>query len=185
MIILAKIYQGMKMTVVIFLIAFILLRRVKRSVGFQKYSEPTLIIRMVLFSLIALSFLIYAAFYPMALIPDGIGVLAGLVLAYIATNHAQFDKREDGLYFKTHVWVEVIVICLFLARFAYRALILKDMFQPEQSQQDIQTKLQSIRDPITGSILFVFCTYYLGYFSFILKEGKKAMNGEEGSAPNR
>ncbi|HTB32680.1 MAG TPA: hypothetical protein VK808_11670 [Bacteroidia bacterium] len=163
----------MQFTFVIFLVTLILFRRVKRSIGFQKYSQPTLIIRVVLFSIITLAILAFAILNPKVLLPDGLGILAGLVLAYIATNHAQFEKREDGLYYKTHLWVEITVICLFLARFIYRVVILKDMFQPDQSQQEIHERMQSIQDPITGSILFAFCTYYIGYFSFILKEAKK------------
>ncbi len=164
----------MKFTVIIFLVALILARRIRRSIGFQKYNEPLLIIRIVLFSIISLLFLAFAMLYPMAFVSDGVGIIAGLILAYIATNHAQFEKREDGLYFKTHIWVEIVVIALFLARFVYRIIIVKDMFQPNQSEQDIQNRMQSMRDPITGSVLFAFCTYYIGYFSFILNEGKKA-----------
>jgi hypothetical protein len=174
----------MQFTFIIFLVALILFRRVKRSIGFQKYNETTLIVRMVLFSIITLSILAFALVNPMSLIADGIGILAGLILAYIATNHAQFEKREDGLYFKTHIWVEVAVICLFLARFAYRFVIVKDIFQSDESQQDMQVRMHTMQDPVTGSILFAFCTYYIGYFSFVLKEGKKAMKNNSDSAPN-
>ncbi|HTA26352.1 MAG TPA: CcdC protein domain-containing protein, partial [Bacteroidia bacterium] len=131
----------MKYTVVIFLVALILARRIRRSVGFQKYNQPLLIIRIVLFSIISLLFLAFAILYPMAFVSDGVGIIAGLILAYIATNHAQFEKRENGLYFKTHIWVEIVVITLFLARFIYRVIVVKDMFQPAESQ-DIQTRMQ-------------------------------------------
>ena len=155
------------------LVSLLLLRRIKRSVGFQKYNSTVLIIRMVIFGIITLSILSTSILFPSALPYQGLGVIAGLVLAYIATNHAQFEKREDGLYFKTHVWIEIIVICLFLARFIYRIVVVKDMFQPNQSQEDLQTKMQAMQDPYTSSVLFVFCAYYIGYFSFILKEAKK------------
>lgn len=113
---------------------------------------------------------------PSILIPDGIGIITGLVLAYIATNHAQFEKRGEGLYFKTHIWVEIVVIVLFLVRFSYRLYVLRDMFQPGQTQLDAQTRIEYMRDPFTGFIFLTFCTYYIGYYSFILKEGKKALN---------
>jgi len=165
----------MKFVVIIALVTMLIVRRIKRSIGFQKFNETTLIIRMVLFGVIILSILSYAITNPASIVWDVLGIVVGMILAYVATNHAQFEKREDALYFKTHVWVEIAVICLFLARFVYRILILKDMFQPDQSQEDVQAKLQYMRDPLTGSILFAFCTYYIGYFLFILKEGKKAL----------
>jgi hypothetical protein len=163
------------------ILTLLIIRRLKRSIGFQKYNNVTIIVRMVLFGIIALFILAFdlgfnAIFSPAALIPDAIGILAGLILAYIATNHAQFEKREDGLYFKTHIWVESLVVALFLGRFIYRIFILKDIFQPNQTGQDHEHQMQYMHDPFTRSVLFVFCTYYLGYFSFILKEGKKASN---------
>ncbi len=167
----------MKFPIIVFLIALILARRIRRSIGFQKFNEPLLIVRVVLFSIVSVLFLAFAFLYPMAFVSDGLGIIIGLVLAYTATNHAKFEKRENGLYFKTHIWVEIVVITLFLARFVYRVVVLKDMFEPDQSQQDIQARMQSMRDPITGAVLFAFCTYYIGYFSFILKEGRKALKG--------
>lgn len=166
----------MQKLIVIVVLVLILSRRIKRSIGFQKYNQTTLIIRMVAFGIITISVLLTSIIYPPTLFYDVAGIIAGLILAYIATNHAQFEKREDGLYFKTHIWVEIAVIALFLARFVYRFVLVKDMFQSDENQQDIQTRMHSMRDPVTGAILFAFCAYYLGYFSFILKEGKKALS---------
>ena len=170
----------MQTPVVIALIVLLLIRRIKRSVGFQKFNETTLIIRMVLFGLVIVSILSFAIIYPMALIPDFIGIAVGLGLAYIATNHAQFEKRENGVYFKTHIWVEMAVIGLFIARMVYRIVVVKDIFQDTQTNEDIQAKMNYMRDPLTGSIMFAFCTYYIGYFSFILKEGKAALKDNSG-----
>lgn len=165
----------MNFTVIILLAALVLFRRIKRSIGFQKFNEASLIIRMVIFGLVSLLILFSAIIYPMALIGDGIGIIAGLVLAYIATNHAQFEKREKGLYFKTHIWVEITVIVLFVIRFAYRFYMYKDMFQPNESPHEMQNRMQTMQDPFTSVVIFLFCAYYIGYFSFILKEAKKAM----------
>jgi len=167
----------MKLPIIIALIVLVAFRRIKRSIGFQKFSEPSLIIRMVVFGLVALLILFGAIINPMSLISDGIGIIAGLVLAYIATNHAKFEKRENGLYFKTHIWVEMIVITLFMARLVYRLYMYQDLFQPDQNSQDMQNSMKSMQDPFTGAVIFTFCTYYIGYFSFVLKEAKKALKG--------
>ncbi len=162
----------------IILVLLIIARRVKKSIGFQKFNQTTLIIRMVSFAIIMLLILSASIMYPETIFYNGVGIIAGLVLAYIATNQAQFEKREDGVYFKTHVWVELTVMGLFLARIAYRAFVLKDMLQPNQSNEEIHEKTKILRDPLTGSVLFTFCTYYIGYFSFILREGKKELKKE-------
>jgi hypothetical protein len=165
-------------TVLILLLVFLVILRIRRSIGFQLYRESTLIVRMVSFGILIFFLLSGAIIYPMLLIGDGIGIIAGLVLAYIATNHAKFEKREKGLYFKTHIWVEISIIALFLARFTYRFFILKSMFQPHESAEDIQKNMQTMQDPLTGATVFAFCAYYIGYFSFILKEGKKVLKEE-------
>jgi hypothetical protein len=173
----------MKFTFIFILITLLILRRISRGIGFQKFSSASLIVRMIIFAMVALFILAFDVGYyainsPVSLIPDAISIVAGLVLAYIATNHAQFENRENGLYFKTHVWVEITVIILFLARFIYRVFVLKDVFQPDQDQQDIHNRMKYMRDPASRSVLFVFCTYYLGYFSFVLKEGKKVLKSK-------
>lgn len=165
----------MKLTVLIALVTLLLVRRIQRSIGFQKYRESNLITRIVLFVLVGALLLSGSVINPSILIPDSIGIIGGLVLAYIATNHAKFEKRGNGLYFKTHIWVEVVIIALFIARFAYRMYMFKDLFQPDESPQDMQARMQTMRDPFTGAVIFAFCTYYIGYFAFILKEGKKAL----------
>lgn len=166
----------MKVVVLITLVALLLVRRIQRSIGFQQYRQTTLTFRMVLFALFALSLLSGGIVSPSLLIPDGIGIIAGIVLAYIATNHAQFEKRGEGIYFKTHIWVEIVVITLFVLRFSYRLYMMRDMFQPGQTELDPQTKIAYMHDPFTEFIFLTFCTYYIGYYSFILKEAKKVLN---------
>lgn len=168
----------MSATLYIALIVLILFRRLKRSFGFQKFNETTLIVRMVIFGLITLVILSTSITYPMAFLYDGIGIIAGLILAYFGTKHAKFEKRENVLYFRTHGWIEITVIVLFLARFVYRIILMKDTFQPgNETPQELQAHVQSIQDPFTSAVIFTFCTYYIGYFSFVLKEGKKALQG--------
>jgi hypothetical protein len=164
------------------LLVLLVILRIKRSIGFQPFRESTLIIRIVSFGILAIMLLSGAVIFPMMLIGDGIGIIAGLILAYIATNHAKFEKRENKLFFKTHIWVEVTVLILFVVRFAYRFFILKGMFQPNESPEDMQKSMQTMQDPLTGAAIFAFCAYYIGYFSFILKEGKKVL--KEGVAQN-
>lgn len=165
----------MKIIILITLVALLLVRRLQRSIGFQQYRQTTLIVRMILFAVLALSLLSSAVIRPVGLIPDIIGIIAGLVLAYIATNHAEFEKREERLYFKTHIWVEIIVIILFLVRFSYRLYMMRNMFQPGQTQIDAQTRMEYMRDPFTALIFLTFCAYYIGYYAFIIKEGKKIL----------
>jgi hypothetical protein len=166
----------MKVVILITLVLLLVARRIQHSIGFQQYRQTTLTVRMVLFVLFALSLLSGGLVTPSLLIPNGIGIIAGLVLAYIATNHTQFEKRGEGLYFKTHIWVEIVVITLFVVRFSYRLYVMRDMFQPGQTELDPQTKIAYMHDSFTGFIFLTFCTYYIGYYSFILKEAKKALS---------
>lgn len=165
----------MKAIILIVLVTLIAVRRIQRSIGFQLYRKQTLVARVALFGVLAAVLLYGAALYPTQLIPDVIGIIAGLALAYIATRHAQFEKRENRLYFKTHILVEIIVIALFLVRFAYRLYINRDTFNNAATTQNMQTRIDYFRDPFTGLIFLAFCFYYIGYYSFILKEGRNQL----------
>jgi membrane protein CcdC involved in cytochrome C biogenesis len=168
----------MQNTFIIFLVALLLFRRLKNSVGFQKFSLPALVGKVTIFILIS-AFYIIAAQRNSQVLNILAGVFSGLVLAYVATYHARFEKRENGLFYRTHVWVEIIVVCLFLFRFVYRLVILKDIIQPGNDMQDASAKMKAMQDPVTGILLLCFCTYYIGYYTFILMEGRRAIKNPE------
>ncbi len=153
------------------LIIFLIYRRIKRTIGFQKYIPAVMIFRIILFSLVATMVLSFTVTKTTSLIADLAGISLGLTLLYLAVKNTVFEKRQDGLYYRTHIWIELTILILFLARFIYRFYTLFTHVK-SNSPEEMQNSLQNVRDPLTSSVFLVICAYYIGYFAFILKHSK-------------
>jgi hypothetical protein len=155
------------------LIAFGLYRRAKRTIGFQKLGRSRLIFRTVLFGILGCIFLYLGLLHPINLAADGIGLLGGLILSYYAVKHLQFEKRDNGWYYRTHVWVEITVLALLISRIVYK---LSSMYlgSPAAFQPGAATSLESFtKDPWTVGIFFVLISFYIRYFTHLLRKQKE------------
>lgn len=155
------------------LLVLIISIRVKRSIGFQKYAATRLTIRIVLFALIATLILGMAVLHPSLLMYDVVGIILGLTLAFLAVKNTVFENRNEGLFYRTHIWLELSILFLFFARLLYRLYSVYGSLEDLHSQLPEQNQLQYIKDPFTGFVLLLLCTYYIGYFAYILKMAKQ------------
>jgi hypothetical protein len=157
------------------LIVFLIYRRIKRTIGFQKYIPAVMITRIVLFSLVSSMVLFFTVTQTISLIADIAGISIGLSLLYLAIKNTVFEKREGGLYYRTHIWIELTIMILFLGRFIYRFYGIFTSQISSHSPEEMPNSVQNLRDPLTSSVFLVICAYYIGYFTYILKHGKKAL----------
>jgi hypothetical protein len=157
----------------IILVALAIFLRIKRSLGFQQYRPMLAISRITVCVIILLiTFGFALRFHPETLLTDAIGVVAGLGTAYLGVWHVKLEERKDGLYYRTHVWVEVGILLLFFVRLAYRFYDIYGTLgnlPPEK----IAGQLRYEKDPITGIIISVFCTYYISYFTYLIIQVNK------------
>jgi hypothetical protein len=154
----------------VLLVGYLIYRRVQKTIGFQKYTSSRLIFRIVLFSLVSAMILAVTIFDPMALVSDGVGILLGLTLVYFAVKNTIFENRADGLYYRTHIWVELTVLGLFFSRLIYRFYTMSQVMQ--NADERMQDRMNDLRNPLTSGVFFIICAYYVGYFIFILKHAK-------------
>ena len=73
------------------IIAFVLYRRVKRSIGFQRYSPKRLKFRIVLFAIVGVILLAVSIIHPILIIADVIGIAAGACSGLLC--HSPFHLR--------------------------------------------------------------------------------------------
>jgi len=159
----------------ILLLAFAIFMRIRRSIGFQKYRVAVPIARIFVCTLIlGIIFTFGFLFHPATLLPDAGGIIAGAGLAFLGVRHAIFEIRKDGLYYRTHVWVEIGILALFFVRLAYRFYDLYGSLGNLPAEQ-VAGQLRYEKDPITGSIISVFCTYYICYFVYIASKANKLL----------
>jgi hypothetical protein len=155
------------------IIGFIVYRRTKRSIGFQQFSRGRLMFRMILFGIFGLVILGFGFLHPIHFVADAIGLIGGGILGLIAIRHTRFEKRETGWYYRTHLWVEVAVLILFLGRIAYRMLFLFSVGKADAASMNTADPSQFTKDPLTAGVFFVIVTYYVLYFGYLLKEEDK------------
>lgn len=160
-------------------IALIMYRRTKRSIGFQKLSVRRMSIRLVFFAFAAAMLLLLALKHPVMLIGYAAGAAGGLVLARYAERYFVTERRNGELYFRTHIWIESTVLALFLGRIAYRFIELAVM-------QDFGSRMPQdpgmmARDPLTGGIVFVIISYYYAYYLFVIRSAKTIRDEAPGS----
>jgi hypothetical protein len=162
--------ENFRYLIPVLLVGYLIYRRVQRTIGLQKYTSSRLIFRIVLFSLVAAMILAVNALQPMALISDGVGIILGVTLVYFAAKNTIFENRADGLYYRTHIWVELTVLCLFFSRLIYRFYTMSQVMQ--NADERMQNRMDDLRNPLTSGVFFIICAYYVGYFLFILKHAK-------------
>jgi hypothetical protein len=155
-------------------IGFIVYRRTKRSIGFQKFSRRRLLFRTILFGFLGIVILGFGFVHPIHFVADALGLIGGIALGLIAIKHTQFEKRENAWYYRTRLWVEVTVLLLFLGRIAYRMLYIFSSGQVDTVRAADPS--QFIKDPVTSGIFFIIVTYYVLYFGYILKQ-EDQLNG--------
>lgn len=156
---------------IVLLVGFMIYRRTKRTIGLQKIVRSRLMFRIILFSLLGCVFLYLGVLHPINLIADGAGLVCGLVLAHYAIKHTQFEQQSDGMYYRTHLWVNMAVLALLVGRIAYRLLVMQslgpDAYDPSANPMQMYGK-----DPWTIGIFFVLVSYYIRFFTFLLAKGK-------------
>lgn len=154
----------------ILLAVFIIFRRIKRAVGFQKFNHSMITIRIVLFSILAGLILINGLSYPIAYLGDSVGIIVGFGLALYAIKDTVTEKRADAIYYRSHFWIELIVLLLFFGRVIYRFFIMYNIIENMETKEQTREALQNIKDPVTSGAFFVACTYYIVYFAYLLKK---------------
>lgn len=161
-------------------IGFVIYRRVRRSIGFQKFSPGRLKFGIGLFTLIGLMLLLQSRGQAAPLLAAGGGAAIGAGLAYYAIRHVTHELRDTVLFVKTHIIIESTVLVLFIGRLAYRILL----SVPPDPTAGPATLQRSASDPITVLLLFIVVAYYWGYNGWLLRhapalaaEGPRSQGG--------
>jgi len=160
--------------IIIVLIGYSIFRRVMRAVNFQKYKQNALLFKVGLYSLIEVIMLALGVLNPVNYLYYAIGAIAGAALVFVGVRHMIFEKRKDGLYYRTHVWVEIGILTIFFTRLAYRFYAISQIIGEEAPEKASQ-QMQYARDPFTGFVFFLLCTYYIGYYFYVYRRSAEAL----------
>lgn len=156
-----------------FIVGFVLYRRIRRSIGFQPFKPKRLIFRIALFTLVALFFISSCFLHPISFIYVLTGAAIGSLLLTYAIKHSQFETRKDELFYRTHIWIESIVLFLFLSRFLFRITLLFQISNKQANMNSLEYSQHFTTDPLTMSVFFILVVYYIGFYLFLIKKGKQ------------
>ncbi|SFC65924.1 hypothetical protein SAMN05443252_105116 [Bacillus sp. OV322] len=158
---------------VFLIVGFFLYRRIRRSIGFQPYKARRLIARTLIFSLLAILLIASCVNHPISFVYTLIGIALGGILLFYGIRHSTFELRSGIIYYRTSIWVESLVLLLFLSRFIFRFLILIQMMgQQKNSLNSTQYSQHFMKDPLTIAVFFILVVYYIGFYLFVYKKGK-------------
>ncbi|WP_067934615.1 hypothetical protein [Alicyclobacillus kakegawensis] len=168
---------------IVILVAFGLYRRVRRTVTFQPIQRRRMIIRSLLFVLLLVLFVGTAAKTDLSYGVMGIGILAGLALAWVAAATTRFEIRNGIWHYRPSGWVSGVVLLLFIGRLAYRLLELyhsEDLAAASNGQPAHLQANNYTSDPWTLLAFFILFSYYAAYFAYLLwKERRLETSGQE------
>jgi hypothetical protein len=152
-------------------IGFFIYRRTKRTIGFQKLSRGRLKFRLTLFSILGLIIFLLGFVHPIHFIGYMIGLAAGIGLGLTAIRHTRFEHRADGWYYRTHLWIEIAVLVLFLSRIVYRLAFIS--LSSDAANMNLADPTQFTKDPLTAGVFFILVSYYILFFGYLLREEAK------------
>lgn len=156
------------------LVAFVIFRRIRKSMGYQPFKPYLLKFRIAIFSIVSFAFLSFSAQHPLSYVYDLAGILLGAVLVAYAMKNIMFEFRENALFYRTHLWIELFIVFLFLSRLAYKMITASGT--PPVSYDT---------DPATLFVFFLLAVYYIGFNMFVLRKGKERLQDNQTVTENK
>lgn len=173
--------------VVIFalLVLFGIYRRTRRSIGFQRFVKGRMLTRMILFIIIGIMFLMAGVRYPLGYTFDAGGMVLGGILAYYAIRTTSFEWRKDAWFYRPNPWIGVLLVVLFVGRLAFRMYYVYALLGSGVAANGAAAKQSQLaaysNDPITAIFLFTLITYYLAYYTFLIRRARHLDIKEQGT----
>lgn len=140
--------------------------------------------RMTLLAIVGVIFLLTGFLNPIVYIFDAIGIVLGGIIAYYAIRTTSFEWRKGAWFYRPNPWIGVFLLVLFVGRIAYR--VYQDaLFAATASANGTVTNQAQLatysQEPFTAIILFTLITYYVAYYTFLIRKVRLLDTKEEGS----
>jgi hypothetical protein len=147
------------------LMALLLYRRFKRSVGRQPLAPRRMTARIVVLLLVG-ALLLATSPTATGLVGACAGALAGVALAMIALAHTKLEAGPDGNFYTPNRWLGLLVTALLVGRVAFRMATVYQASASGAPPPSMQ------RSPLTLAVFFVMAGYYGFYYAGVLRKMK-------------
>ncbi|MDR3565995.1 MAG: DUF1453 family protein [Negativicutes bacterium] len=172
-------------SIIILFILFRIYRRIRKIGDFQKFVKWRMLARITMMAVIGVILLFTGLPNPVMYLFDSVGILLGGIVSYFAIQTSSFEWREDDWFYSQNPRISMFLIVLFVGRIAYKAY---QVYAPSSASQG--PFAQSVpfvnysRDPSTGVILFILITYYVVYYTFLLRTQRQMKTSRQESVEN-
>jgi hypothetical protein len=147
------------------LIPLALYRRFKRTFGRQPLVPARLIVRIVIFLLIAVLLSVSARNFVL----QGLGgVVIGVALALWGASRTRFETADGRRYYIPHTYTGIAVTLLFVGRLIYRIAQSSGALAAAGDTAPTAGPKAAMQSPLTMAIFFVLIGYYVCYYSWVL-----------------
>lgn len=152
------------------LMALMVVSRIRRNVGRQRVRPRRMQIRAALLSFALLSLALAPPFQPQLAVAMLAGIGPGIALAFLGLRHTRFETTEAGRFYHPNLYIGLAVSALFIARIAYRLIVLAPMLQSIGHEgANMQAMMfSSSRTPLTLAVLGLVVAYYVAYYIGVL-----------------
>ncbi|MCP5432166.1 MAG: hypothetical protein H6923_02730 [Alphaproteobacteria bacterium] len=154
------------MAVVTVAAGFLVYRRVRRSVGRQRFRAAPLVIRSTVMALAALTFVALAPKSPETLEFAAGGAGIGLGLALYALSHTRFEFQEGEIFYTGHPLIGLGVSAIFIARLGYSLIRMPQMMTSAAhaySPGSAAAVPSPVSSPLTLAAFLLMAAYYIVY----------------------
>jgi membrane protein CcdC involved in cytochrome C biogenesis len=116
---------------------------------------------------------------------DSVGILLGGIVSYFAIQTSSFEWREDDWFYNQNPRINILLTMLFVGRIVYKAY---QICAPSSASQELFAQSVPLvnysRDPSTTVILFILITYYVVYYTFLLRIERQMKTSRQESEGN-
>jgi hypothetical protein len=151
--------------VIALLATWLVYRRLRRSFGRQELVRRRMVLRVVVFALIAASILPAAVTSPRFFAATVLGAMTGVALGLWGSQRTRFKRHDGVLYYVPHTHTGIVVSLLLIARLAYRLVQIS-------ATGMLDDPASMTRSPITTGLFSLVIGYYVVYYSAVLWKSK-------------
>jgi hypothetical protein len=163
------------------LIPLALYRRFKRTFGRQLLVPARLIVRIVIFLILAAALTLGSPHY--ALEELG-GMAVGAALALWGASRTRFEIENGRRYYIPHTYTGIAVTLLFVGRLIYRLAQSSGDLAAAGYTAPSAGPTAAMQSPLTIAIFFVLIGYYVCYYSWVLRKSRHITPADLEVAPD-
>lgn len=149
------------------IIVWSLYRRMRRSFGRQRVRDGLMLIRIVIFTVIAVLIAVEIAGDVDVLGTLLAGIASGAVLGAFALRHTKFEITAEGRFYTPHTYIGLGVTALFVGRLLYRFLRMSNGALPAAAAGQNLAALYE-HSPFTVAVIGALVGYYVLYYAGIM-----------------